>query len=99
MDAHGAHCPQKVLTDVTERKQAEELQRRLIHADRLMAIGQLAAGVAHEINNPLAYVMANLQLWSSHVAGLIGVADREHRERPALVLQDRAGRYRGREPE
>jgi signal transduction histidine kinase len=36
------------------------LQTRLAQADRLIALGTLAAGVAHEINNPLAYVTLNL---------------------------------------
>ena len=44
--------------DVTERK---VLERRLAQADRLAALGTLAAGVAHEINNPLSYVMLNLE--------------------------------------
>jgi PAS domain S-box-containing protein len=43
--------------DVTERRM---LQSRLVQADRLAALGTMAAGVAHEINNPLAYVMLNL---------------------------------------
>ncbi|PTL80589.1 ATP-binding protein [Vitiosangium sp. GDMCC 1.1324] len=43
--------------DVTERKQMEA---RLLLADRMASVGTLAAGVAHEINNPLAYVTANL---------------------------------------
>ncbi len=38
-----------------------EAQAELMQADRLSAIGTLAAGVAHEINNPLAYVLLNLQ--------------------------------------
>ena len=46
-----------VLNDVTEQK---EMLRRLQVADRMASIGTLAAGVAHEINNPLAYVVANL---------------------------------------
>src|SRR5262249_14602392 len=36
----------------------------LAQAERMVSIGTLAAGVAHEINNPLAYVMGNLELLS-----------------------------------
>lgn len=45
-----------------ERLQVADMQRRLIHADRLISVGQLAAGIAHEINNPAAYVLCNLEL-------------------------------------
>jgi PAS domain S-box-containing protein len=44
--------------DVTERKRMEA---QLVQADRLAGLGTLAAGVAHEVNNPLAYVMLNLE--------------------------------------
>jgi two-component system, cell cycle sensor histidine kinase and response regulator CckA len=43
--------------DVTERKRMEA---QLIHADRLAALGTLSAGVAHEINNPLAYALLGI---------------------------------------
>ncbi len=53
------------ILDITARKRAEaalrESEARLALADRLSSLGTLAAGVAHEINNPLAYVMANLE--------------------------------------
>lgn len=44
--------------DVTQRK---ALEARLAVADRLAALGTLAAGIAHEINNPLTYVQLSLQ--------------------------------------
>ncbi|MDC3957244.1 PAS domain S-box protein [Polyangium jinanense] len=44
--------------DVTERRHAEA---RLLLADRLTSLGTMAAGVAHEINNPLSFVLANLE--------------------------------------
>jgi two-component system cell cycle sensor histidine kinase/response regulator CckA len=43
--------------DVTERKQ---LESQLMQADRLGALGMLAGGMAHAINNPLTYVLLNL---------------------------------------
>ena len=46
-----------IFRDVDERKR---LQARLQVAERLAALGTLAAGVAHEINNPLSFVSANL---------------------------------------
>jgi PAS domain S-box-containing protein len=45
------------IRDVTERR---AIQSRLVQADRMISIGTLAAGVAHEINNPLVAVIANL---------------------------------------
>jgi PAS domain S-box-containing protein len=44
--------------DLTEQKQAREL---LIQADKMAMIGSLAAGMAHEINNPIGIIIQNLQ--------------------------------------
>jgi signal transduction histidine kinase len=55
---------------VIERKEAEEkkqrLEEQLRHADRLATIGQLAAGIAHELNNPLGDILGFAQLASNH---------------------------------
>jgi PAS domain S-box-containing protein len=44
--------------DVTERKR---MRAKLLVSDRMASLGTLAAGIAHEINNPLAYVAGNLE--------------------------------------
>jgi PAS domain S-box-containing protein len=53
--------------DVTDRK---EFQLRLQISDRMASIGTLAAGVAHGINNPLAYVIANLDYVRNKLSGV-----------------------------
>ncbi|WP_224240829.1 PAS domain S-box protein [Hyalangium gracile] len=55
--------------DLTERKQ---MQSRLVLSDRLAAMGTLAAGVAHEINQPLTFVISNLAFLAGEVRALAG---------------------------
>jgi predicted ATPase/signal transduction histidine kinase len=70
--------------DLTEQvrldAQRKAMEERLIVSDRLQSMGVLAAGVAHEINNPLMYCMANLTLMALEVEKLV--------ERPSPTSAD-----------
>jgi PAS domain S-box-containing protein len=66
LDRDGAHSGNLGLVrDVTEQR---KLQSQLMVSDRMASIGTLAAGVAHEINNPLAAVIANLEFIADTLA-------------------------------
>jgi hypothetical protein len=55
-----------ILDDVTDR---DDLERRLVQADKLSSIGLLAAGVAHEVNTPLAVISTYAQMLAKQVSG------------------------------
>jgi len=60
------------LTDISARKQMEE---QLLQAEKMASIGQLAAGIAHEINNPVGFVNSNMGSLKEYVDTLFGVID------------------------
>ena len=64
------------LRDVRE---VTDLRRRLVTAGRLAAVGELAAGIAHEINNPIAFVRSNLGTLREYWADLAKQARDEAR--------------------
>jgi two-component system, NtrC family, sensor kinase len=54
-----------IFDDVTDR---DELERRLVQADKLSSIGLLAAGVAHEVNTPLAVISTYAQMLAKQIS-------------------------------
>lgn len=59
---------ERELREAALRAERKKLQEQLLISDRMASMGTLAAGVAHEINNPLASVMANLDLATRDLA-------------------------------
>jgi two-component system cell cycle sensor histidine kinase/response regulator CckA len=93
-DFEGAPAVLGFARDVTERNR---LQEQLLQADRMATVGLLAAGVAHEINNPLAYVALILDDLGRHLPRLRDEPERSD-ERIAglldLVAEARSGTER-----
>jgi PAS domain S-box-containing protein len=78
-------------SDVTERRR---LEAQLMLADRMAAMGTLAAGVAHEINNPLSYVMANLDLVAHDLPAVADALAGAHGHALVAPLHDKLERAR-----
>lgn len=56
-------------------RQLEEAHNQLLQSEKLASIGQLAAGVAHEINNPIGFVTSNLGTLKTYVDDLLALLD------------------------
>jgi two-component system NtrC family sensor kinase len=69
-------------------QQLKTTQARLLFADRLASVGQLAAGVGHEINNPLAYVLSNLHFIQKEMTRTQGAPKLEDREELLTAIAD-----------
>lgn len=58
--------------ELMDRKvQLERLQAQVIQSEKMASLGQLAAGIAHELNNPVGFIHANMQMLGQYVIGII----------------------------
>jgi PAS domain S-box-containing protein len=84
-----------VFRDLTAQKSAEAVlaraQEQLVFADRMAAVGTLAAGVAHEINNPLSFVVANVDTALEEIHAMNGSSWPALLEVEKMLLDARLG--------
>jgi len=83
---------------LAEQREKEQLQARLLHTQKLESVGQLAAGIAHEINTPVQYVGTNVEFLDDAFSDLADLISHfldllDHLEANSLVL-DRARQCR-----
>ena len=74
-----------IIRDLTEQKEVEQLEKQLLHSDKLATVGQLASGVAHEINNPLGNISLYAQM-------LLKKIDDENIRNKLNIINDEANR-------
>lgn len=80
--------PRRLVGSVLDIDDLHQAQRRLVQAQKLEGIGQLAAGIAHEINTPAQYVTDNVSFLQRAFVKLRGVLDAQ----AAVVEATRLGR-------
>lgn len=68
----------------TNRK-LEEAHNQLLQSEKMASIGQLAAGVAHEINNPISFVNSNLSSLESYLQGILEMLKEYEQHEPLLA--------------
>jgi signal transduction histidine kinase len=69
-------------------EQLSMAQAQLLQSEKLASIGQLAAGVAHEINNPISFVFSNFGTLQTYVASLLRVLARYEAAEPLIADAD-----------
>jgi len=58
-----------------EKAKLERLQEQIIHSEKMASLGQLAAGIAHELNNPVGFIYGNMDILNQCVGGLTELLD------------------------
>ena len=70
--------------------QLKQTQSQLIHTEKMSSLGQMVAGVAHEINNPTSFIFGNLQHARDYFQDLLGLLELYSQEcpEPSQQIQD-----------
>ncbi len=75
-----ADLKRKVFELQNTNKELKDTQTRLVHSAKMVSLGQLVAGVAHELNNPIGFIFSNmthLRDYSNRLIELVRIAEKE----------------------
>jgi len=70
-------------------KKLQEAQSQLLQSEKMASIGQLAAGIAHEINNPVGYINSNLSTLKKYIVDLFRLFDSYEQIEETLAAPDK----------
>lgn len=65
-----AHLENQNLELASSKTALERLQAQLLHTEKMASLGQLSAGIAHELNNPAGFVYGNMDILQGYLADL-----------------------------
>ncbi|MEG4503379.1 PAS domain S-box protein [Microcoleus sp. F6_B4] len=71
-------------------KELRETQAHLIHTEKMSSLGQMVAGVAHEINNPVSFIYGNISYASQYIRDLLQLVElyQKHYPQPVVEVQE-----------
>jgi len=65
-----SHLESQNIELANRKRELERLQGQLVHTEKMASLGQLSAGIAHELNNPAGFVYGNMDLLQGHISDL-----------------------------
>jgi two-component system NtrC family sensor kinase len=68
------------------KKANHEKQKQLVQSEKLSSLGQLVSGCAHEINNPIQFILGNMSIFYEAFEQIIAILDKQAEENPNLTL-------------
>lgn len=76
------------------QQQLESLQMKIVQSEKMASLGRLAAGVAHELNNPVAFIYSNLDFLQKDLIALCAIVESYERSDLSSEMAERVQRVR-----